>query len=76
MAVTGDVVSETLIKNIASQIDQLGLLMKGLGVVAIVWIIYIGVMFWLEKKQLDKIKDIGEAVKRMERKINRIKRAD
>jgi len=74
MALTGDVVSEELIQGLVSKIDQLGLLIKGLGVVAVFWVAYTLVIFWLEKKKLDKINEMGEAVKRMERKIEGIKR--
>jgi len=74
MALTGDVVSDELIQGLVSQIDQLGLLIKGLGVVAVFWVAYTLVIFWLEKKKLDKINEMGEAVKRMERKIEGIKR--
>ena len=74
MALTGDVVSDELIQGLVSQIDQLGLLIKGLGVVAVFWVAYTLVIFWLEKKKLEKINEMGEAVKRMERKIEGIKR--
>ena len=73
MALTGDVVSEELIQGLVSQIDQLGLLIKGLGIVAVFWVAYTVVIFWLEKKKLDKINELENVVTRLERKIDKIK---
>ncbi len=73
MTLTGDVVSEELIQGLASQIDQFGLLIKGLGIIAVIWAVYSLAMFWLEKRQLDKMKNIENAIFRLERKIGKIK---
>ena len=73
MALTGDVVSEELIQGLVSQIDQLGLLIKGLGIVAVFWVAYTVVIFWLKKKKLDKINELENVVTRLERKIDKIK---
>lgn len=73
MALTGDAISEELIQGLASQIDQIGLLIKGLGVIAVFWVAYTFVIFWLEKKKLDKINNLEQTIARLEKKIDKIK---
>jgi hypothetical protein len=59
---------------IVSQIEQLGLLIKGLGIFAFTWVIYAVALFLLERKKMKKLEDIENQIKKLERKINSMKK--
>ena len=74
MVLTGEAVSEELIQGLASQIDKIGLLINGLGIAALVWIVYTGIMFWIEREKLGKMKKIEEMIRTLDKKVDKLKR--
>jgi len=57
---------------ILSQINQISLLVKGLGLFAIGWIIYAIVLFFLERTKINKLDDLKSDIKKLERKIDNL----
>lgn len=57
---------------LVSEIYQIGLLVKGLGIFALAWIAYAVMLFIIEKKKMNKLNELGEEVKRLGRKIDNL----
>lgn len=57
---------------ILGQIYQISLLVKGLGIFAIGWIIYASVLFFLERKKMNKMNELGEQIKKLSKKIDNL----
>ena len=74
MAINGAVALEDLSPILQLQINQISLWIKGLGVIAIAWIVYSIVMFFINQKRAKKIEELGKSVKRMENKIDKLKK--
>ncbi len=72
MAINGAVALEDLSPILQLQINQISLWIKGLGVIAIAWIVYSIVMFFINQKRAKKIEELGKSVKRMENKIDKL----
>ncbi|MEK6760847.1 MAG: hypothetical protein AABX93_02900 [Nanoarchaeota archaeon] len=74
MAINGAVALEDISPLIELQISQISLWMKGLGAVAVVWIIYSIVMFFINQKRANDIDELKKNVKRIEGKIDKLVR--
>ena len=72
MAINGAVALEDLSPILQLQVNQISLWIKGLGVIAIAWIVYSIVMFFINQKRAKKIEELGKSVKRMENKIDKL----
>lgn len=73
MAITGSaVISEEVVKGLISQVDQLGLLVKGVGVAALIWIIYTSFVLFFEYKQAKKLNLISEQLLRVEKRLENL----
>lgn len=65
MAITDGLVVEEIIPEILSQINQINLLIKGLGIFTVLWIVYSVVLFILERKKMRRIERIEEKIDRI-----------
>ena len=74
MAINGAVALEDLSPILESQIGQISLWIKGLGVVAVAWIVYSIIMFFINQKRAKEIEELGKSVKRIENKIDKLKK--
>jgi len=74
MAITGDVPIEEIFPELATQISQINLWIKGLGALALAGIIYSVVMLIIERKKMKTIEKMSHDLKRLEKKIDSIKR--
>ncbi len=72
MAINGAVTLDDLSPLLESQISQISLWIKGLGIVAVVWIVYSIVMFFINQKRAKDLEELKSGVKRIENKINRL----
>lgn len=57
---------------LVSEIYQIGLLVKGLGIFALAWIAYAVMLFIIEKKKMNKLNELGEEIKKLGRKIDNL----
>ena len=65
MAITGALTIEEVVPEILSQINQINLLVKGLGAVTILWVVYVTVLFILERKRMKRLEDIEQKIDRI-----------
>ncbi|MEK6760298.1 MAG: hypothetical protein AABX93_00050 [Nanoarchaeota archaeon] len=72
MAINGAVTLDDLSPLLESQISQISLWIKGLGIVAVVWIVYSIVMFFINQKRAKDIEELKSGVERIENKINKL----
>jgi len=72
MAINGAVALDDLSPILESQISQISLWIKGLGIVAIAWVAYSVVMFFINQKRARNIEELSASVKRIEGKINKL----
>ena len=57
---------------IAEQLGVLGLWMKAVGIIVILWIVFQSVNFFLNRRRIKELYKIKEDMKRIEGKIDRI----
>lgn len=65
MAITGAISIEELLPSLTSQIAQINLWLKGLGIFVIVWVVYVVVLFVMERERMKRFDEI-------ERKIDKL----
>ena len=53
-------------------IGQLGLWLQALGIIVIAWIIFHLVMYYINRKRLQKLEDVIKDVDRIEKKIDKL----
>jgi hypothetical protein len=73
--VTGDIVAGDLVdisNNLIIEVGRIGLWLKGLGIVVILWILFNLVNLVINKRREQKMEKYDLAIKRIEKKIDRI----
>ena len=62
MAITGALTIEELVPELATQISQINLWIKGLGIFTALWVVYVTVLFVLERKRMKRLEVIEEKI--------------
>jgi len=70
MAINGAITLEEISPLLESQIDNLSLWIKGLGAIAVVWVVYGIITFFLERKKMKDFEKISHDLHRLEKKID------
>ncbi|MBI2042863.1 hypothetical protein HYT25_00550 [Candidatus Pacearchaeota archaeon] len=68
MAITGDLTIEELVPELATQISQINLWIKGLGIFTALWVVYVTVLFVLERKRMKRLEVIEQKIDRLLKK--------
>lgn len=72
--VTGDIVAEDLINassSVVQEVGKVGLWLKGVGVIVILWLVFNSVNLWLNRRKWKKIEKYDEDIKRLEKKVEK-----
>ncbi len=62
MAITGALTVEELVPELTTQIAQINLWMKGLGAFTLFWVVYVTVLFVLERKRMKRLEVIEQKI--------------
>ena len=68
MAITGALTIEELVPELATQISQINLWIKGLGIFTALWVVYVTVLFVLERKRMKRLEVIEEKIDKILKK--------
>ena len=65
MAITGALTVEEIVPELATQITQINLWIKGLGIFTLLWVIYVTVLFVLERKRMKRLEEIEQKIDKL-----------
>jgi len=65
VAITGALTVEEIVPELATQITQINLWIKGLGIFTLLWVIYVTVLFVLERKRMKRLEEIEQKIDKL-----------
>ena len=65
MAITGALTIDEIVPELAMQISQINLWIKGLGIFTALWVVYVTVLFVLERKRMKRLEVIEQKIDRL-----------
>ncbi|MEK6842826.1 MAG: hypothetical protein AABX84_03335 [Nanoarchaeota archaeon] len=65
MVITGALTVEEIIPELAMQMSQINLWIKGLGIFTALWVVYVTVLFVLERKRMKRLEVIEQKIDRL-----------
>ena len=65
MAITGALTIDEIVPELAMQISQINLWIKGLGIFTALWVVYVTVLFVLERKRMKRLEVIEQKIDRI-----------